>query len=210
MSRLITSSLFSSIDWHTNCPPSWKEKAIKDLRNMLARIWTTPNPAAQRGIDFEKLLYSVLRQGKEDKVNCSDEFREIMKTCKGGSFQKKTKKYIEVNENEYCLFGKIDVWFHDVIIDIKTTGNYKGEKNYLNSMQHKLYCYIEHIRNFEYVVAEFNGDSGPILKVHTIPYQVNYWDKLEEEIIEKIKEAINFLKTDEEIFELYTTKYSLY
>jgi len=210
MSRLITTSLLSSIDWFNNCPPDWKDKAFKDLNNTLARIWTTPNPAAQRGMTFEKLLYDVLRRGNENRVTCSDKFKEVMKACKGGIFQKKIKKFIEIDGNEYCLFGKLDVDLPEKIIDIKTTGNYKGRMNYLKSMQHKLYCYITKKSKFEYIIAEFYGDSGPIEKVHYIPYEVDYWEKIEEEIIEKIREAINFLKTDEEIFELYTTKYSLY
>ncbi len=210
MSRLITTSLLSSIDWFNNCPPDWKKKAFQDLSNTLARIRTNPNPAAKRGITFEKLLYDVLRSEKENTVTCSDSFKKIMNACKGGTFQKKIKKFIEIDGEEYCLYGKLDVDLPDKIIDIKTTGNYKGRNNYLKSMQHKLYCYITRKKKFEYIIAEFYGDSGPILKVHIIPYEVDYWKSVEEEIIDKIREAINFLKTDEVIFELYTTKFSLY
>ena len=210
MSRLITSTLFNSIDWYKNCPPDRKEKALNDLTDTLARIWNKPNESVKRGMDFEKLLYSVLEMDKEEKMISSNFFRTIARACKGGIFQKKIKKFIEIDGTEYCLFGKVDVWFPDIIKDIKTTGNYKGRDSYLKGMQHKLYCYIEHIKRFEYIVAEFTGLGGPIVNVHTIPYEVENWNGLEEEIIKEVRKAMSFLREDTKLFDLYATKYCLY
>ena len=210
MSRLITTSLLGSIDWYNNCPESWKERALKDLTNTLSRIYTKPNVKAKRGMDFEKLLYNVLEMDKEEKMISSDFFRTIARTCKGGIFQKKIKRFIEIDEEEYCLFGKVDVWFPNIIKDIKTTGNYKGRDSYLKGFQHKLYCYIEHISLFEYIIAIFKDDKISIDELRIIAYEVENWDELEKEVINKIKEVVTFLKETHNFLDLYLEKFSLY
>lgn len=211
MSRLITASLFSSINWFQSCPPSWKERATKDLHNSLARIWTDPNKAAQRGIDFERRAYAILEKGVDiDKVKSSELFKKMLRQIQGGVFQKKTKRFIEVGGEEYCLYGKIDVSFPNKIIDVKTTGRYKGRDNYLKSMQHIIYCFNERISEFEYLVAEFDGDDGPMEDLHTIPFHVDDPKSLEPVIRERIAETMAFLETDKELWDLYLTQFSRY
>ena len=213
MSRLITQSLFGKIDWILNCPPSWKEKAFKDLNNMLNRVWTEPPPPAKRGMDFERVVYGILSRKHLDiaKLNCSDHFRLVLRLCQGGQFQRKTKSFLTIAGEEYCLFGKIDVWFPNLIIDLKTTGNYKGCDHYLKSMQHKIYCYNEHIKDFKYIVVEFTDDDNNIIRdVHKIEYHVYDPKSLRKELEAKILNTLAFLEADPALLNLFLTKYSRY
>ena len=213
MSRLITQSLLSKIDWILNCPPSWKEKAFQDLNNMLNRVWTEPGPPAKRGMDFERVVYSILSKKHLDiaLLNCSDFFREVLRLCQGGQFQRKTKSFLTIAGEEYCLFGKIDVWFPNLIIDLKTTGNYKGRDHYLKSMQHKIYCYNERIKDFKYIVVEFTDDENNIIRnVHKIEYSINDRSYLRKELENKILDTLAFLEADKDLLRLFLTKYSRY
>lgn len=213
MSRLITQSLFSKIDWLLNCPPSWKEQANKDLLNMLNRVWTEPAPPAKRGMDFEKVVYNILSKPKLDiaKLNCSDHFRLVLRLCQGGQFQRKTKSFIKIAGEEYCLFGKIDVWFPNLIIDLKTTSNYKGQDHYLKSMQHKIYCWNEKIPDFEYIVVEFmNEESNIIREIYRIKYRIEDSKDLKKELENKILDILAFLEADPVLLNLFLTKYSMY
>lgn len=213
MSRLITPSLFSSIKWFKDAPYTWQEKAETDLTNTLSRIWTDldPNGPAQRGIDFENHVYRLLEKGTAyNKINASPHFFKVMDACKGGVFQKKAKKYLTIDGEEYCIYSKLDVWFPKSIIDIKTTGarKYKSGK-YLKTTQHRIYCYTCDITNFQYVIALFNEDNT-IADVVFENYKSQGIDKEEEYIIELIKDLLDFMDNYPSFKEMWLEKYSLY
>ena len=209
MSKLITASLAGSIDWVRNCPPSWKTKAYADLENQLARNYSAETPLAmKRGLAFESAVYSRVYQNKPQKG--SEHFQWFIDECKGGQFQRKAKCFIEIDSVEYCLYGKLDVYFPNVIKDIKTTGNYKGAENYLNSFQHKLYCYLEQIPKFEYLVAQFIDDSNTIIAHHKIEYEVQDMQALKENVIAEVRSIIFFLNEHKNLMELYNTKFNLF
>ncbi len=222
MSRLITPSLFSSVSWALNAPASnirgksvtWKQQAQEDLKNMLARVWGGMNDAGKRGVAFEDQVYKLLGRGIPiDEIDCSEHFRTVLRACEGGEFQHKCKRYIEIAGEEYCLYGKIDVWFEETkrIIDIKTTGNYKGRDKYLDSMQHKIYCFNTDSKVFDYIVAEFADDrSTTILDVHKIRFRIDDPSTLRIEIENRILEVLQFLESDSKLWDLYLTKYSSY
>lgn len=224
MSRLITTSFLDAVDWCQHAPDSlasnsdgrtWKQKAYDDIKEMLGRTskWN-PTPAITRGINFENQIYSILSNEAEEKVTCSDNFKKMLIACKGGIFQKKTRTIIELDDNEYCLYGKLDVWFKDHIIDIKSTAKYSGKDKYLGTAQHHIYCYSENIKDFEYLIAEFNDDSSNTIKaIHSVPYHMSSQEEEEEIIKNRIYAAMAFLeKFDEpgDLKDLYLTKYSRY
>lgn len=208
MNKLITASLFNGIDWYRNCPESWRKKAFSDLKNQLSRIWVEPNEAIRRGMEFENTIYKILQLGKENKVNCSDIFKKFLVECKGGIFQKKTKMIIEVDGVEYLLFGKMDCWFPDLIIDIKTTSKEWDDwskKKYLESMQHVIYCYTEGISSFKYLIGLFN--DGKLIEMKSLGFNAVSQDALKKQIIDKIKEMVLFFEEHEELKILYHTKF---
>jgi hypothetical protein len=204
VSRLITPSLLGAIDWYLDSPRSWKEKAYKDLTNQLGRVYdNTPKPAMELGIKFEDTVYAYA--GVKGKG--STHFQWFVDECAGGVFQRKTKSIIKIDDIEYCLYGKMDVWFPDIIKDIKTTSNYKGKSHYLKTFQHKMYCFNEKIDKFRYLVAIFD-DRQKIVDKDAIDYVVEDPIALEADVINRVKEAVNFLSADEELFKLFTTKFS--
>lgn len=209
MSRLITPSLFGSINWFNVCPDSWKEKAYKDLYNMLARIWTEPNEAVQRGMLFEKVVYNTLKGAKKiSEIKCSEKFKKLLNICKGGQFQIKVKSFLDVDGIEYCLYGKIDVFFPEKIIDIKTTGKEIDKKKYLNSMQHILYCWITQIKDFEYWIVLFKDLTNEMIDIVNINYHVDNFDYLKSKIETEIRNMIQFISHHEELKKLYENTYT--
>ncbi|MHA1754897.1 MAG: hypothetical protein ACTSYR_05225, partial [Candidatus Odinarchaeia archaeon] len=117
------------------------------------------------------------------------------------------KKYITVHGVEYCLYGKSDVIFEGKIIDIKTTKKYSRPK-YANSFQHKMYCFITGIPEFEYVVAEW--DVFPKIKaVHRVKI-TSPADFFEQEVITTVMNVRRFLADQPELLELYNTTFSKY
>lgn len=216
MSLLITPSLYGSIQFYLNANDNWKEKAKDDLIAMLARDYSRPrHPSAERGIQFEDSIYSILKARKDyETVKSSAIFKKFLQVCSGGVFQKKTKCYITVDGEEHCLYGKIDVWFPNKILDIKSTGkewNKWSELSYYNSIQHHVYCYSEKIDTFEYHIALFDGNEiKPPYDYKIVPYKVVSFDD-EHGILLKAIELIRLFMEDKPTYnELWREKYSLY
>jgi len=213
LSKLITTSLIGSINWFQNAPSNYSQQAYLDLKSMLGREKYEMNEYAKRGIEFERMIYDTLKYNKDiGKVKCSDKFKEFLLACKNGTFQSKVKFFLTVSKIEYCIYGKIDVLFKEKIIDIKTTAKWDqySENKYLNSFQHKFYCFGSKIPDFEYMIAVFDGMNLPIVDIKHINYHVKSFNLLEVEIITKIKEVQRFLDEHEELLNLYNTTYSKY
>jgi hypothetical protein len=229
MSRLITASLISSVDWLRTCPDSWKERAYEGLRSSLARGAWKPTLAIKKGIAFENDVYKIIGDSKgEDGLiafadTVSPELKRVLLTCRGGVFQNKNKEYLDIDDAEYCIYGKEDVLFkkgspmYDKghILDIKTSGKWGGRSKYLNTWQHKLYCYIERIPTFQYLVAVWEDaltDSRKIASIHTADYEVpnEDFDALREEVIKKVRDTVSFLAADEELWSLYLNTFSMF
>jgi hypothetical protein len=211
MSKLITASLISSVDWLKKCPSNWKDKAYQDLFNQLARVYPKEIPMPiKRGIEFETTVQSQVESGRWKDVKSSEHFKKVCSLCAGGEFQVKSKSYITVRGVEYCLYGKIDNKFSDLINDLKATGNFKKD-SYTKSFQHKIYCHNEQIKNFNYIVAEFEKESMTKIKeVHEVPIHIADLRQNEQEIKDKIIEVIDFISCDDELLELYNKSFCKY
>jgi len=203
-----------------DCPPTWKKRAYESLRATLAREWNEPNKAAALGIKFEKYLYSVLdRNYTEDEVDehlgkSTDKFKKIVHRFdnKEPEIQKKIKRFIDMDGHEYCLYGKLDIYFPDHIEDIKTTSKLMDSylNKYLSGFQHHLYCFITEIPKFTYYVVVFNEHDQSIHSTHEIYYEVQSMDE-EREIVEgKIKEMLHFFSDYPDLMKLYQDKFCLY
>lgn len=215
---LVTTSLIGSVEWAKTAPTSiikaekggdgiqtWAGKAVKDLRDTLARVPYEMNEAAQRGIAFEDNVYRAAKSGII-KETSSDFFKYVVGKVIGGEYQRKAKMDYLCEGEECFLYGKEDVYFPNEIIDLKTTQLYKKEK-YVESFQHTLYCFIEKQWNFRYLVAEW--DVYPkIKKIHEVPLIVD--QTFAEKIVQsKIQQTFDFLKKNN-LWELYRESYCLY
>ncbi len=202
MSRLITPSLISSVNWLQTCPASWKAKAVKDLKNQLARVYSELSPAQELGIKFED---AVMKATKLDEPKGSEHFKWMVAEVKGGDFQRPTITELSIDGHDYCLYGRIDAYFRDIIKDIKTTSNWKGNDYYLNSYQHRIYCYNEKIPFFRYCIAIFDSSQN-IIDHHAVDVELDLIS-LEADIVNKIKEVIAFLSVNTELFDLYISTF---
>ena len=210
--KLVTSSLIGSIEWMRTAPSSvkkddpdqrsWKQVAFDDLHGMLIRKPWAPTPEITHGIDFEDAVYNSMKHGH---TKGSKEYLEILAGCRGGSVQDVLKGDVNIDGTTYFLYGKTDVLFDNLIVDIKTTKSYKPNK-YLSKVQHLIYCYLSKIKNFKYIIAEW--DTYPkIHKVHYEDYTAPGPCELEQILFERITKAMDFLKTRPILWKAYEETY---
>lgn len=219
-SHLITTSLIRDVQWAMNAPDSiikeekggdgkttWKEKALEDLEHSVGRVKTPFPEAAKRGVDFERMVYN---KANEIDPGGSDFFKQVCKEVRGFQYYQKKGINEQIGEYDCYLYGKFDaIKFSDepYIKDLKTTAKYK-RGSYLKGFQHKLYCYITKINNFDYVVAEW--DKHPKIKsVNIEKYEVEDWDLLKDTIHSEVLECFDILKSLD-LWDLYREKFCLY
>lgn len=218
---LITTSLIGSIEWFGNAPNSiikperggdgkttWKDKAKQDLINTLSRIPGDFPEEARRGVEFEKQVYKYANNMEALPPNRSKEFIKVCESVKGYQFYQKGGIKLEVDGESCYLYAKYDaIKPGEDLKDLKTTKEFKPNK-YLDTFQHKLYCYITKIPTFEYIVAEW-AEYPKIAGVFSEPYQVEDFDKLEQEIVRTIKGAFDVIR-EMDLWGVYKETFCLY
>ena len=175
-----------------------REKFLQTLR----RERTPTTEAQQKGLDFEDAInfYSQDRSNLSEEVNklaCSDVIFDIANIVKGGLWQQTCKKDLQVGNNTFLLYGRMDVVKRDTIYDIKFTSNYELGK-FLDSSQHLIYLYCTELPNFKYLVSDGKD------------YWVeDYFNNLEieDKIKSKINDFMSYLENDKEAEELFLTKW---
>ena len=167
---LITASLLNSWryyldthdeDMYENETGSREEKARLDFINTLSRIRTEPNEAMKAGIDFENAVTRCIRGDPENSYldprwseRCVE---EIARRLDGAILQCKLKDKVEVDGDEYLLYGVLDALKADTVSDIKFTGKYETGK-FLYSYQHHMYFAIAPgTERFRYLVCDGNN-----------------------------------------------------
>lgn len=213
---LITTSLIGAVEWFIKSPSSWKDRAYTGLIDALSRKFT-PNPAVERGMAFERKINAAITLPTEKDFldffkdeKPTEKVVEFYKECFGGQQQKVLKKFVTINEQSYCLYGKSDIYFPSIIKDIKTTHSWKGKNNYLSTTQHLMYCYIAAIPNFKYIVGIFDDDNdGKLVDVQTVSFTADM-TLLENQLFDRIKDCITIIENDADLKKLYLTKFCLY
>lgn len=217
MALLMTPTLWDSIKWLHDSPDSWKKRAYNNLLDQLNRVWN-PTDAIKRGIAWEDKICNKKNPIAEISLDLHKKFTTAYDLIhyKGGQFQAKAKKIVEYDDKEFILYGKMDVflpthidYIDGLIVDIKTTGNYKGKSSYLSKWQHKLYCWLKRIHDFKYIIYEF-GEHGNIIDIHIIDYHVDDFGPVGTEIMENLSKVVTFLRTDKKLSSAYMKKFNLY
>jgi hypothetical protein len=217
MALLMTPTLWDSIDWLNKSPDSWKVRAYNSLLDMLNRVWN-PTDAIKRGIAWEDKICNKKNPIAEISLDLHEKFMTAYDLIHypGGQFQAKTKKIVDFDGKEFCLYGKMDVflpthvdYLDGLIVDIKTTGNYKGKSSYLSKWQHRLYCWLKRIHDFKYIIYEFD-EHGNIIDIHIIDYHVDDFGPIGTEILENLDKVVKFLRTDKKLSSAYMKKFNLY
>lgn len=210
MGLLLTPTLLDSVDWFHNCPQSWKESAYNGLKNTLSREPFKPNRAMKEGQKFEAYVYENANKPKEHQTG-TEKFQQVCDHVRGYAYQKKTNRHIVVDGHEFYLFGKMDAYKPNVkIIDIKTTGNYRGRDSYLQKWQHVFYCFTENCKDFLYLIVEWNdaeNNDYTIKDVHEIYYHVDFPNELSAHVESGIRNFLKFLDAHEELKRLYFHDY---
>ncbi|MDD5358283.1 MAG: hypothetical protein PHX80_04000 [Candidatus Nanoarchaeia archaeon] len=200
---LVTPTLIDSIKWYFNCPDSWKKKAFEEISNTLNRIWTEPSEAVKRGIDFEKRICKSLVNSRDDFIK---EHGELLSAfydhCVGAEQQKVLKKIITIKNQDFLLYGRADIYFDEKIIDIKTTGKWRGKSSYLTKSQSYFYSYMSEIKPFEYLIAVFDGNNISDIKSVQIE---NAYVGAEKKIIDDVIMLIKFLGYYPDLDKAYQT-----
>lgn len=182
-----------------------------------------PTPEVQRGIEFERIicdrcndmdeeqfmlamrdLYAEKIKADVSYAHSSSESKEALLTrilnvcntlynqCKGGQQQVKVGKDIKVGDEEFYLFGYIDVLQPTTILDIKTCTKYK-ESKYRDSIQHSIYQYCTGVKDFKYVVADYNSTAYPENCI-IVDTSINELEDAERRIKGRISNLVHFLK----------------
>ena len=162
MSRyLITHSLLSSWMYAIKDDPfedaTTERDPYAEFLNALNRLPSPPNEAMQNGIDFEDLVTVTANHGSipygygEEKWY--DAAAKVANIVRGGQFQFKARKVVNVAGTEFVLFGKLDVLKAGSIYDIKFSKSYDRGK-FFGSTQHPMYLeLVPEAQDFTYLVS---------------------------------------------------------
>jgi len=214
MALQLAPTLLDSFDWLEKCPSSWRDRAFESLQSTLGRVWGGMTPAMQGGIDFENMLYKLASADNYDEIITSGKYSPNVLYCveriHGFIFQKGVRWTINVDGVEYFFKCKLDAWSPEEVIDVKTTGNFRGNSQYLSKWQHRIYPLATGVKKFTYLVAEWEdlANSHKVKEIHEVQYILEDKDKVIGEITQRIREFIDFLGYDDELKKLYYTKYN--
>ncbi len=225
----ITASLIDSVNFHVNMPPEnkWKKKSLDQLKTTLKRKDVfIQNEFTKRGQDFENKIVAFsrsdivsFREVFEKDVFCSVKKLDAFYYALQGEVQtqKTMKGKFEVDEQPFTFYGVADIvqGYPPVKhVDIKTTskwetGKYSSERNYKTRAQHLMYMYLDKVKEFEYLIAEFQNagnDERPewlVVDVHSIEIKETDYKRLEKKIFNKVLDTVNFISQDEEMWNDY-------
>ena len=151
-----------------------------------------------KGIYVDKInthpIYSLRPREEKERLlaYCLETCNTFYHQCKDGEQQVKVGKDIQVDNETFYLFGYIDVLKPTTILDLKTCTNYK-ESKYRDSLQHSIYQYCTGIKEFKYVVADYQGGDFPTA-CHIVETSVEEIEQAERKIKGRIRNLVHFLK----------------
>jgi hypothetical protein len=196
---LITPTLINSYQYYINDEFKSPADSRANFLKTLSKEKFEPNEAMQKGIDFEEEIFEQCSLEKEvGKKLTSDPICDaIVKIVKGGLWQETCKKELKIGNQEFLLYGKMDVIKRDTIYDIKYTSNYELGK-FLGSAQHLIYLYCTGLPKFKYLIS-----NGKDFWIEDYFNNIN----IENEIKSKINDFLSYLENDSEAKNLFETKW---
>jgi hypothetical protein len=209
---LITTTLINSFQYYINDKFKSPADSRADFLKTLSKEKFEPNEAMQKGIDFENDI-NLACQGKYQfyDFGCKDEeekglnavlsYEHIVSSLanivKDGLWQETCKKELKIGNQEFLLYGRMDVIKRDTIYDIKYTSNYELGK-FLGSAQHLIYLYCTGLPKFKYLIS-----NGKDFWIEDYFNNIN----IENEIKSKINDFLSYLENDSEAKNLFETKW---
>jgi len=205
---LITPTLINAYQYYINDEFKSPADSRADFLKTLSKEKFKPSEVMQKGIELEDTIKEISSSDFAHRSFCDSlpedniEQRDItmlilVDTVKGGLWQQTCKKELKIGNQEFLLYGKMDVIKRDTIYDIKFTSNYELGK-FLDSSQHLIYLYCTGLPKFQYLISD--GE--------------NYWIEdyynhanIENEIKSKISDFLGYLENDKEAKEMFETKW---
>ena len=188
LSLKLSPTLLDAYDFYRNCPQSWKERAWEGIVSKLKAEPFVETEAIRKGHAFEDAAEHYCKTGNLPlPFNEQPEpFAKLFEACEGAEWQRCVRGAIKVLHADEVyqvrLNNKLDVYFPKGsvykpaghIIDLKTTGHYRGASKYQSGWQHVFYCYVTGITTFDYIVAEWEADDSCTIKaLHRVPCQTD-------------------------------------
>ena len=197
---LITPSLLNSYQYYIQDEFKSPADSRADFLKTLSRERFEPNEAMQRGINFENEIKTIADKFIELEIEDYEEKSNLFKIAyivKGGLWQQTCKKDLQVGNQEFLLYGRIDVVKRDTIYDIKFTSNYELGK-FMDSSQHRIYLYCLGLPKFQYLISD--GKEYWIEDYHN-------HKGIEDELKGMISDFMSYLENDKEAKEMFLTKW---
>jgi hypothetical protein len=196
---LITPTLINAYQYYINDEFKSPAESRADFLKTLSREKFEANEAMQKGIDFEEEIFIQCSLEKEvgKKLTSNPICDAIVKIVKGGIWQQTCKKDLQVGNQEFLVYGKMDIVKEDTVYDIKFTSNYELGK-FLNSAQHLIYLYCTGLPKFQYLISDG--------KDYWIEDYYNHAN-IENKIKSKISDFLGYLENDMEAKKLFETKW---
>lgn len=188
----ITPTLLNAWLYYIHSREESEDVAKKSFLNCLEKIKQEPTSQMKRGIEFE----NSIRAFDENNEQCEDiTAREICNIIKGGLWQEKIYKTINVDGIEILLYGIADIIKQNKIYDIKRVSKYQLPK-YYRSSQHKIYLYCTDLPFFDYLISDGKD-------VYIESYSCSNINILEHELKTLIRSFLNWLKLNN-YYDIYT------
>lgn len=198
---LITASLLNSYQYYIQDEFKSPADSRADFLRTLSRERFEPNEAMQKGIDFENdinqltnNLPATFNDKGQEYISCVVNIANIVNS---GLWQQTCKKELKIGNQEFLLYGRIDVIKRDTIYDIKFTSNYELGKFY-NSSQHRIYLYCLGLPKFQYLISD--GEEYWTEDYHN-------QEGIEDELKGMISDFMGYLENDKEAKEMFLTKW---
>ena len=159
--------------------------ALQDFKDYLCRVERPTSEAAQAGIDFENKLTTYDFSDVEDET-LRNIYIDMAHKVKGGLWQVKLTKVLDVKGLTISLEGKTDVIKQSKIFDVKRTSKYDIGK-FQGNIQHASYILMSEINDFEYLINE--NDKNFYVESYTLTQGQAY-----NEVVSGIIELIDGIK----------------
>jgi hypothetical protein len=173
-----------------------RQEKLQEFINYLNRIPVPDNEHFKKGRDFE------------DRV-CAGLDPEFSKYVKGGAFQVKVAKDIDIDGVPLTFYGILDVLKAGRIMDIKRTGRYQFPK-FKTSHKHAMYMYlVPEAIDFTYLIADDNIESKDEEKRQKGYHFEHYIRENSEDIVKTVSHFLSWLKAND-LFDTFTQKWVMY
>lgn len=215
-------------------PEEMAEKIERELIDSINRVPHEPWEAADKGTAFNEVIDCLIAKRKcsiegMEIVSCDEGFRvsydgfewlfdadfckEFAEQLKDSMSQVFTSATIETDYGPVEIYGYIDEWQRDQVIDIKTTSSYSFLKFERKWQRHVYpYCLVSQgheVTGFEYRVVQWKGGNKmhPALYGDVIPEYYTYnHEQSTADLREMIEHFVSWLElhrdqiTDKKIF----------